>query len=79
MVRRGLKIISIRRKEVLEDTLKLTNDLLDFNGDTADDTDFEFPCKVCHKVTTVECEPEEFKIEYHYCGGSPRVARRCNS
>jgi hypothetical protein len=33
-----------------------------------DDESFVYPCRSCGESTDVECDPEEFDPDYHYCG-----------
>jgi hypothetical protein len=30
-----------------------------------------WPCRICKELTTIECEPDEFDKDFHYCGESP--------
>ena len=58
-----------RYKNLSEDDQGIIMDLADFNDYEWDDTaDWYYPCRSCGRDFPLQCEPEEFDPNFHYCG-----------
>ncbi len=48
------------------------DELMDYNAVWDEDSMWVYPCRGCQEDCDINCEPDEFDPDMHYCGGSPR-------